>query len=270
MNREDIIKTINSLKGEAGHKKVIEVYNAQEELPRGYKLKASDAWCAATVSVVFLMNGYPYISECSCPQMILKAQKFGIWQESDAYRPQLGDIIMYDWQDSGKGDNVGNPDHVGIVVKVDGDKITVREGNKAKTVGNRTLKVNDKYIRGYITPRFGAESKEEPKADIPTPSAPKPQETPQAQPQSPYKVGQVYTVSVRSALNVRKGAGKQFATVGYRNLTPDGKKHANGAGALLNGTRVTCNDVKVSGSSIWIKIPSGWICARDGSKIFVK
>jgi len=27
---------------------------------------------------------------------------------------------MYDWQDSGIGDNTGNPDHVGIVTKVTG------------------------------------------------------------------------------------------------------------------------------------------------------
>lgn len=88
---------------------------------------------------------------------------------------------------------------------------------------------------------------------------------------NPYTVGKVYTISVKTALNVRKGPGKGFGIVGYANLTTDGKKHANKLGALLNGTKVTCKETKVVGSSIWMKIPSGWICARDeNSRVFVK
>ena len=40
---------------------------------------------------------------------IEKAQAMGIWQENDAYVPQIGDIIMYDWDDNGNGDNTGWP-----------------------------------------------------------------------------------------------------------------------------------------------------------------
>lgn len=47
---------------------------------------------------------------------------------------------MYDWQDTGKGDNTGGADHVGIVEKVVGNTITIIEGNKGEAVaGGRWL-----------------------------------------------------------------------------------------------------------------------------------
>lgn len=270
MKRSDVLHTITNLKGEEGHQKVLEVYNAQNPLPRGYKLQPKDAWCASTVSAVLLMNGYSAISECSCTVMTKKAQDLGIWVEDDGYTPKVGDIIMYDWQDNGKGDNMGNPDHVGFVVKVTDKKITVREGNKAKSVGNRTIDVNGKYIRGFIVPPYEDDTgllDEEVKENAPVKE--KAKEEPQSEVKTPYTVGQTYTVRVKTALNVRKGAGKGFNTVGYANLTADGKKHAFPNGALKNGTRVTVQEVIVAGSEVWLKIPSGWICGVDGEKRFV-
>lgn len=271
MNRKEVVDKINSLKGEEGHKWIVETYNSIKPLPRGYKLKMSDAWCAATVSAVLHSFGYDDLAECSCPKMIDKAKAKGIWVENDAFVPQIGDIIMYDWQDSGKGDNVGNPDHVGIVVSVNKNKIMIREGNKNKTLGNRDVTVNSVTIRGYITPPYeavgGDSSAVEPQPNNSTPSETEAKDEAQA---SPYKVGGVYTVSVRSALNVRKGPGKNHDLIGFRNLTPDGKAHANHYGALLNGTKVTVKEVKIAGDQIWLKIPSGWICGKDGAKILVK
>ena len=87
-----------------------------------------------------------------------------------------------------------------------------------------------------------------------------------------YKVGNTYTVNVQSALNVRTGAGIGFDTVGYYNLTPDGRNHANKYGALLPGTRVTCIDVeKNDDGSTWVRIPSGWVCAvsTDGTNYLI-
>ena len=154
MKRADVIHAITNLKGTSSHKWVVDTYNNISPLPRGYKLKTSDAWCAATVSAVLHSVGYDSLAECSCPRMIEKAQKLGLWVENDGYTPQTGDIIMYDWQDSGKGDNTGMPDHVGIVIAVNGSDLTIREGNKNKTIANRYLKVGGKYIRGYITPKY--------------------------------------------------------------------------------------------------------------------
>lgn len=257
MNRDDIVRTINNLKGEEGHQKVLDVYNSQCPLPRGYKVKKTDAWCATTVSAVYLMNGYPDIAECSCEHMVKKAQALDIWVENDSYRPEPADVIMYDWQDSGKGDDTGWSDHTGIVVAVDGNKITVREGNKGKTIGNRTLEIDGRYIRGYITPRFDDKQTITGElSDIPT----KPKNTQETSESvvSEWIIGNTYTVNVKTALNVRKGAGAGYAKVGYNGLTADGKKHATAGGALLPGTKVTCLEVKDG----WMRIPSGWICCK--------
>lgn len=273
MRREDVVRTINNLRGESGHQRVLDVYNAQKPLPRGYKLQKKDPWCAATVSAVLITNGYNDIAECSCTVMTKIAKDLGIWVESDAYVPQIGDIVMYDWQDDGKGDNQGNPDHVGIVIKVGDGKMTIREGNKNNSVGNRTVEINGKFIRGFITPPYedaqGFLDEEIVEVANTTPVVEKSEEKPQTSSHG-YIIGNTYTINVNTALNVRKGAGKGCALVGYSKLTADAKKHAKGS-ALLPGTRVTCQDIVVkSVTDVWMKIPSGWICAIDGNKRFVK
>ena len=91
------------------------------------------------------------------------------WVEDDNYVPSPGDIIFYDWQDSGNGDNDGWPDHVGIVEKVSDKTITVIEGNKSNAVGRRTLQVSGKYIRGYGVPKYSTDSKDDKPAPEPAP-----------------------------------------------------------------------------------------------------
>ena len=80
------------------------------------------------------------------------------WVEDDAYAPLPGDIIFYDWNDSGKGDCVGNPEHVGVVERVANGLITVIEGNYKDAVGRRNIKVNARYIRGYGLPDYASMS----------------------------------------------------------------------------------------------------------------
>ena len=92
--------------------------------------------------------------ECGCPQMITLAKQMGIWVEDDSYVPKPGDIVLYDWQDSGSGDNTGTADHIGIVEKVVGSTETIIEGNYQDSVKRRELAVNGRYIRGYIVPRY--------------------------------------------------------------------------------------------------------------------
>lgn len=117
------------------------------------------AWCATSVSAAFIASGlsniFPCV-ECSCENMINLAISAGIWVENDAYVPDVGDVILYDWDDNGVGDCTGWSDHVGIVVSCDGSTIRVIEGNKSNTVGYRDIAVNGKCIRGFITPHYAA------------------------------------------------------------------------------------------------------------------
>lgn len=165
MKRKEIVKTINNLRGTEGHKIVLDIYNDKKPLPRGYEVKYSDAWCATTVSSVFLLHGCEDFRECSCIQMVEKAKQKGLWMEKDKYRPKIGDVVLYDWQDSGQGDNQGAPDHVGIVTKTTDSTFTVREGNFKGGIGERTMLYNAKYIRGFILPTYDQESAKQKKSN---------------------------------------------------------------------------------------------------------
>ena len=174
--RQKVVDTASAWLGtreySSKHQEMLDIYNAQRPLPRGTRMLSSWPWCAAFVSTVSLQCGLRDImpTECGCPPMIRLYQELGRWIEDDAYVPSPGDVIFYDWQDSGSGDNTGWPDHVGIVEAVSGSTITVIEGNKSDSVSRRTLQVGGKYIRGYGVPKY-AESPEDSK---PTPEpAPK-------------------------------------------------------------------------------------------------
>ena len=163
-NRNTVVAIMQSWVGkkesDGSHKSIIDTYNKISPLPRGYRVSYTDAWCATCVSAAFHQAGYDAIfpSECGCPDMVEKAKTMGIWIENDAYVPQPGDCILYDWQDSGAGDNTGVPDHIGMVEKVSGNTITVIEGNYQDSVKRRTIAVNGRYIRGYVCPKFGSTS----------------------------------------------------------------------------------------------------------------
>jgi hypothetical protein len=133
-------------------REIIDIYNSHTPRARGYKLQYSDEWCAGTVSAAAIATGNTNAVplEVSCHYMIEGAKAKGIWVENDSYVPQGGDIILYDWQDSGIGDNTGNPDHVGVVEYTSGGIIHVIEGNNGEKVARRELSVNGRYIRGFI------------------------------------------------------------------------------------------------------------------------
>jgi len=149
------------------HKQIIDLYNSAKPLPRGYAVQYNDAWCATFVTAVGIAAGLSNIilRECGCQKMIELYKAAGRWQENDGYTPSAGDVVFYDWQDSGKGDNTGYSDHVGIVHSVTGNTIKVVEGNKNNAVEYRNLTVNGRYIRGYGLPDYASmATAEEPKA----------------------------------------------------------------------------------------------------------
>lgn len=145
------------------HVLIIDTYNSHKPLARGYKLKYTDSWCSGFASAVAIACGATDIipTEVSCHYHVKAFKSMGIWVEDDAYVPQPGDYIFYDWQDNGTGDNSGSPDHVGIVEKVENGGITVIEGNYENSVGRRTFDVNGRYIRGYGVPKYDEEPEQE-------------------------------------------------------------------------------------------------------------
>ena len=145
--------------GSSEHKAILKVFN-DSKLCKRYTMTVNDAWCQTFASAAGIACGLSDIIpvECSCNNAITLWKKLGRWEENDAYTPQTGDYIYYDWQDSGSGDNTGSSDHVGIVYSVSGSKITVIEGNYSDTVKKRTLSVNGKYIRGYGLPNYASKA----------------------------------------------------------------------------------------------------------------
>lgn len=145
---------------DGSHKTIIDIYNSYTPHPRGYTMSYTDSWCAAFCSALGIKLGATDIIpvECGCSQWITLAKNLGIWTEDDAHTPTVGDFVLYDWQDSGSGDNTGTPDHIGIVEVVSGSSFTVIEGNKSDAVGRRNMSVNGKYIRGFVCPKYGTAS----------------------------------------------------------------------------------------------------------------
>ena len=135
---------------------ILEAYNTQESLPRGYSVTADDSWCAVFATVAARQAGLGQIvpPECSCGQMIELFREQGTWVEADWYLPRPGDYIFYDWDKASRRDSTGWPDHVGIVVRTFGPVIKVIEGNKDDMVTYRYVFLDDVWIRGYGTPDF--------------------------------------------------------------------------------------------------------------------
>ena len=133
------------------HKEIIDLYNAHNPLPNGYKVKYTDSWCATFVSAVAIKLGYEDIIpiECSCQRMIELFKKAGRWAENEDRTPHPGDIIFYDWQDKGTGDNQGWSDHVGIVEKVENGIIYTIEGNSDDVCKRNQYVVEYYEILGY-------------------------------------------------------------------------------------------------------------------------
>lgn len=224
---------------DGSYKKIIDLYNSHKPLARGYAVRYSDEWCATFVSAVAIACGLVDImpTECSCGKLIELYKARGRWKEDDGYVPSAGDLILYDWEDSGKGDNKGYPNHIGIVKNVSGSAMMIIEGNRNCAVGYRILSVNDRYIRGYCLPDYA--SKASSGADKPTS---------QSSAFTPYRV--MVTVPM---LNYRAGAG-----VGCK---------INGI--VKKGEIYTIVGEQLVGSTKWGKLKSGagWISLKYAARL---
>lgn len=221
-----MVPYIGISEGSASHKNILAVFNNSGLCTR-YKMTVNDAWCATAVSAAFIACGLAGKAgsgslfecvECSCWYMVELAKKQGIWVENDAYVPKVGDVVLYDWDDSGVGDNTGSPDHVGIVLAVSGNSLTIIEGNYSNSVKKRALAVNGRYIRGYITPNYA--KKAGTVTSTPTVSTPAASQT-VTKPQSGStfnKTCKFVGVVTADELNIRKGAGTDWEKCSFSPL----------------------------------------------------
>jgi len=239
-------KVVSVMKGWLGYnesngkfKKIIDLYNSHKPLARGYAVQYDDEWCATAVSAAFIQAGLTDIAptECSCSRMIALHKAKGQWMEKDNYKPKVGDLIMYDWEDSGKGDNTGAPNHVGIVADVNGSAMSIIEGNMKGAVGYRALDVNGRYIRGYCLPDYASKAtKEDRPAEKPTIKT---------DPAKSFNrvYAKTYTVTA-SALNLRRGASTKKDVIR----------------SIPKGEKVTCYGYYTqNGLTIWL-----YVKTKDG------
>lgn len=160
----DLVRSwIGKNEADGSHKEIIDIYNSlgKENLPRKILMQYSWAWCACTWSALAIKLGLTSKMpiEISCGYLVSEAKKLGCWQEKDDYIPEPGDAVLYDWDDNGKGDNTGWPDHVGVVnyVNTQSYYMEVIEGNCNDAVKKRTISINGRYIRGFITPKYSGD-----------------------------------------------------------------------------------------------------------------
>lgn len=195
---ETALKYMGAREGGSDHRHIVDVFNTVK--PDGGAMTIYAPWCACFVSAIEIealgIKDAKKICPLSynCGTIISKAKSMGIWIESDAHTPEVGDWILYDWQDSGKGDNTGSPDHVGLVEKVTKKQIYVIEGNKNDRVERRILQINGRYIRGFVAVPYSKIAQKEEQDD--------------PQPQKPVKK----KVKVGSRIKIRNGANQYGTT----------------------------------------------------------
>lgn len=140
-------------------KEILNVYNNHKPLAHNYKVKTTDEWCDTFVSACAIKAGAVDLigTECGCERHIAIFKNKGIWIEDGSVKPKVGDIILFNWDDSTQG-NDGFADHIGFVEQVYGNTIVCIEGNRGQAVARRTINVGWGYIRGFARPKYAGEA----------------------------------------------------------------------------------------------------------------
>ena len=140
--------------GSARHRDLVDTFNRVK--PHGEVGNYSCPWCAITTTAILIKAGYTTKNmpmSYNCGTLVEDAKRLGVWVENDAYVPEVGDLIIYNWDDNGKGDCSRGAYHVGMIISVNkkGNTFTVIEGNKGEPgkVGTRKMNINGRYIRGF-------------------------------------------------------------------------------------------------------------------------
>lgn len=257
----DFAKSYDGAKqGSKKHKQIVNKFNALKIA--GEVATYGCAWCAIFASVIMSSAGFTKKNapmDWNTETIITKAKKLKVWIEADNTIPVVGMFVLYDWDDSGKGDNKGISDHIGFVISVDKKNKTFKaqEGNKGttETCAVRKMDFNGRYIRGFVDLKGWAEKKSKPKTE-PKPAEPK-----------PTNIGKSYKIIEPIGLNIRSKASTKGEVLG----------------AIPKGKTVTCLDE----SGDWIKIKykytykkadgkktskttTGWICTKENGVVYAK
>lgn len=174
---------------------------------------------------------------------------------NDGYKrgktPKLGAVIC--WAKGKVGVSSDGAGHVGIVEKInsDGSIVVSQSGYGGSRFFTSTIKKG--YAQsGYTFLGF-----------IYNPAV---SDSTTTKSSTSYKIGSTYTL--QDNMKVRAGYGKNYRQLKRSELTANAKEHAlSGTYAVLKkGTKVTCMGYKNG----FMKIPSGYVCAKDGSKVYIK
>lgn len=84
-----------------------------------------------------------------------------------------------------------------------------------------------------------------------------------------YQIGKTYITTQDLYIREQPFGNKMK----FECITNNAKQHAFfdsfGCAILKKGTKVTCRDISNQTDSVWILIPSGWICAKNSKNIYV-
>ena len=156
--RERVVKQAQSWLGwgehDGSHRLILDIYNRIDPLPRGYRMRDTDPWCAAFVSAVGAACGLCDIifPECACDPMITAFKAAGRWIGDSRYAAKPGDIIFYDWN----GDR--SSDHVGIVESSGASCYQIIEGNYSDAVKRRVITRGNGQIIGFGLPDYAGKA----------------------------------------------------------------------------------------------------------------
>lgn len=176
---------------------------------------------------------------------------------SDGYSrgrtPKLGAIIV--WAKGRVGNSRDGAGHVAVVEQIhsNGSFTVSQSGYRSRKFWTSVIPKSG-YLRGYRFLGFIY-------LPIQTGSV--------ATPPSGFKVGNTYTLACN--LKVRTGAGTGYRWKKRSELTTNARAHAQNQtyAVLRSGTKVTILAIRRVGKYTWVKIPSGWVCAVEGRRVYI-
>lgn len=133
---------LGTREGSPEFRKIIDLYNEKVAKVYGcYRMKYTDPWCAAFVSLCAALAGitdFPFSAACQ------PMYKWGLSKSRYQKNPGDGWLVLYDW------DCDGVADHVGIVEGYDTSKIYTIEGNTSDSCARRIYSRSNGSVMGFV------------------------------------------------------------------------------------------------------------------------